>query len=151
MIFLIRHRNTATGKVQDVKMSAPMIALGSDLDQHLYIPSPHIHGRHALIKMSSGKASVKGLGWNKILVNGQAVYRKVLQVNDEVKLGDQTIKVLAAPEGFDFACEMTLDPVQRTTTLAESWQREVKPRIWTPRRLAYFSAVTLFVIAFWLP
>ncbi|GEM_PF-2928270 len=151
MIFLIRHRNPATGKVQDVKMSAPTIALGSDPDQHLYIPRPHIHGRHAIIKMSGGKTSIKALGWNKILVNGQAAYRKVLQVNDEVKLGAQTIKVLAAPEGFDFACEMILDPVQRTTTLAESWQREVKPRIWTPRRLAYFSAVTLFVIAFCLP
>ena len=151
MIFLIRHKNTTTHKVHDVKMSASALTIGSDLDQHVHIADANISGRHAVIRMRRGKMSITALGGRKILVNGQQTRVKSLQVGDEIKLGEQTIKVVAFPEGFDFACEMSQDPIQRKATLAESWHREVRPGIWTPRRLSYGFAAIILAIGFWLP
>ncbi|GJM14209.1 MAG: hypothetical protein DHS20C12_26120 [Pseudohongiella sp.] len=151
MIILLRHRNTETRKVHDVKMSAPVVTIGSDLDQHLFVPRARISGRHAVIRTSRGQARLVVLGRNKLLVNGESVRRKTLEVGDEIQLGEQRIKVVAAPEGFDFACEMVVDPTERTATLAESWHRQLRPKIWTPRRLAYGFAAAILVIAFWLP
>lgn len=151
MIFLIRHRNTATGKVHDVKMSAVAITIGSDLDQHLYIPRAQLSGKHALIKMNRGGASLVTLGGVRTPVNGEPCRQKPLVVGDEIQLGAQRITVVEAPEGFDFACEVATDPLERRATLAESWHRELRPRLFTPRRLAYGLALVIIAVGFLLP
>jgi len=151
MIILIRHKNTATRKVHDVKMSAPVVTIGSDLDQHLHVPNADALGRHAQISSRHGVATLVALGRGKVLVNGESIRHRVLGANDEIQIGEQRIKVVTAPEGFDFACEMAVDPSQTNTGLTDSWHREIRPRTLTPRRLAYGFATAIVIVAFWLP
>ncbi|MEQ8953635.1 MAG: cytochrome c3 family protein [Gammaproteobacteria bacterium] len=132
-------------------MAAPALLIGARVDQQIYLRGAGIDNRHATISMAAGRPTLKAFGHSGAEVNDKAVRTAVLQSGDVISIGQHRIRVMAAPPGFDFACELTRDDRQFSESFNSNWLQDVTVKNWTPRRVAYSLAALLLTLGLLWP
>ncbi len=107
MRFLIRYLQTGgsgAGEYSDVPGVADAIEIGSGATQPIKLRGTGVYPEHARITRSlGGQIQIRGVDDHTVEVNGKPTTRSALREDDEVRIGDNVIKVVAAPPGFDVA------------------------------------------------
>src|SRR3982751_4143993 len=85
-----------TGSVHEVELQGTLAVLGRDPSCDLVLNDAKCSRRHAVIEAGPDGLSVRDSGSaNGVYVNGKRVERSPLKDDDEIRLGEVTIKVLA--------------------------------------------------------
>jgi predicted CXXCH cytochrome family protein len=85
-----------------------VIRLGHRIDQDLQLHDPAIAPRHLTIKpKSGGRFSLRAVGAARFTLDGQPHHTAVLAPGQRIGLGEQELRAIEPPAGFDGALQLT--------------------------------------------
>jgi hypothetical protein len=118
LIRILQAGGDGAGEYRDVPGVADQIDIGSGAT--CLIKLPGVAQEHAIVTRSiGGQLQVRGVDDNTIELNGAKTARGALREDDEIRIGANTLKVIAAPPGFDIALIVT--PAADTSVNAQSY------------------------------
>lgn len=134
-----------TGEYRDVPGSADEIDIGSGARQLIRLPGAA--PGHALITRTlGGQLQLRALDNSTVELNGGKIARAMLRDDDEIRIGENVLKVVAAPPGFDIA--LIVMPAAGAASaqsyiVAEGAQRGKRALSWT-LFLTFFTIGVIF-------
>lgn len=155
MNFLIRFitKNAAGGIEQHDKIvEAPLITIGRATDQVLHLKDRRARLQHAQIERKDGAVCITTNALAGVTVNGRSQRDTRLEVGDVIEVGANILRVIAAPEGVDFAISFELRDDASAEHFAADWGAPAAGiGGWTKRRLSWVLVAIVFVFALLLP
>ncbi len=152
MDILLRYVDTANGSqsYQDTEVKSKSLSIGSSKAADIQLCGKDIALKHLVIITSGGKVKFDCKGKLRIDLNGRAVSKGKLAVNDEIQLESHIIRVINAPAGFDIALEIRVDQNLQDRALESAYVTTIDGASWGTRWPAYaISLVLLVVFAAW--
>lgn len=104
--------------IKEIQIDKDKLTLGRRPHNDIHIDNLAVSGEHAAITRLGTEITLEDLGsTNGTVVNGIAVQRHVLKMNDLVTIGKYTLKFIADDDGDQFEKTMLIrSPSQMTTT-----------------------------------
>ena len=94
---------------RDEELNAESLSIGRSLDQDVVLPGSSVGLRHAsLVQLRNDAIEIRCVANNEIRVNDELIESRQLLINDIVSLGQNKMKVIPSPSGFDIAFELEL-------------------------------------------
>lgn len=152
MDILLRYVDTANGSqsYQDTEVKSKSLSIGSSKAVDIQLCGKDIALKHLVIITSGGKVTFDCKGKLRIALNGRAVSKGKLAVNDEIQLESHIIRVINAPAGFDVALEIRVDQDLQDRALESAYVTTIDGASWGTRWPAYaISFVLVVVFAAW--
>ncbi|MEL7184866.1 MAG: FHA domain-containing protein [Pseudomonadota bacterium] len=155
MKYLIRFiTQTAAGGVEqnDRIVDAPAITLGRATDQVLQLKDKRARLQHARIEAARDGATLTSNVRSGVTVNGRSQSEATLQVGDVIEIGENVIKVIAAPPDVAFAISFELSPDASSDHVVAEWSAPNDSVAgWSKRRIAWTLAAVVLLVALVLP
>jgi pSer/pThr/pTyr-binding forkhead associated (FHA) protein len=153
--YLIRFitKNAAGGvEHSDKIVDAPAITIGRATDQVLHLKDKRARLQHATIEQKPDGVHISSTALTGVIVNDRSQRAAKLATGDVVEVGANFIKVIAAPEGVDFAITFELSDDASTDHFVTDWSEPVSGiGGWSKRRLSWTLVLFVAVIGFVLP
>lgn len=144
-------RNAAGGvETRDKAVDAPAITIGRATDQVLHLHDRRARLQHASIEHQADGVHISSSALTGVIVNGRSQRDVRLKSGDVIEVGANLIRVIDAPDGFDFAITFELMDDASEEHFVTDWS---KPRAggWSKRRLSWILAAAVAVLALALP
>jgi len=104
MKILLRNQQTSDdgiAKYRDEPLANHQVSIGRNPNQQIHCAAPEIEPRHAVIIFDENEQPyLESRGRQRVDVNGSLVGRSSLAVGDKINVGEVTITVIEAPEGY---------------------------------------------------
>ena len=155
MKYLIRFitRNAAGGvEYNDRVIDAPVITIGRATDQTLHLRDKRVRLQHAQLEEKSGTVRLVTNNLSGVTVNGRSQRETPLAVGDVVEIGSNILRVIEAAGDADFALSFELSADASAEHFVADWSKAATGLGgWSKRRLAWFAAVAVLLLAVALP
>lgn len=155
MAYLIRFiSRTAAGSVEhhDRRVDAPAITIGRSTDQVLHLKDRRARLQHAVIEFRNGDGHITTTTLAGVTVNGKSERSARLKVGDVIEVGANVIRVIEAPDGYEFAISFELREDAGREHLASRWSTPTSGIAgWSKRKLSWSLLVVVLVFALVLP
>lgn len=154
MQFLIREITQDQGQVVnlDNEIEADVITIGSAADQLIQLRGGSMARQHAQLKFKGGKLTITCAGKkNRVKVFGESVSQLELTEGDEVEFESHKLIVVAAPAGFDAACELYVDQDLQGRAFESAYVTDLADTVLGKRGPAYWMTLAVVLLAFAWP
>ena len=155
MTILIRFitSNPAGGvEHHDRKIDAPTITIGRSTDQVLHLKDRRARLQHAVIAPKDGAAHITTSALAGVTVNGKSQRSARLKTGDVIEVGANIIRVIDAPDGYDYAISFELSQDADDEQLASRWSSQASGiGGWSKRKIAWSLAVAVLILGFAIP
>lgn len=114
MSFLIRKIISSAGGrqgYQDYEVATSPLTIGRGTDQDLLLPGDRVAFRHAEITFANGQTRLRSLAAVGVVVNGRTCQYAVLNIGDQVLIGDFHLVVIPSPDD-EIECALTVQQLQ---------------------------------------
>ncbi len=155
MAYLIRFitKNPAGGvEHHDRKIDRPEITIGRSTDQILHLKDRRARLQHAVIAPKDGAVFITTNAMAGVTVNDKSQRSAKLATGDVIEVGANIIRVIDAPEGFDFAVSFELAEDADGEHLVSRWSTPTSGLGgWSKRKIAWTLAAIIIVAGFTIP
>lgn len=155
MAYLIRFisRNAAGGtEHHDRRIETPHITIGRSTDQVLHLKDRRARLEHAVIEPGDGGPRIRSAAIAGVTVNGKSQRDAALEVGDIIEVGANIIRVIEAPEGYEFAISFELRDDASDQHLASKWSTPATGLgNFSKRKIAWILVAIVLVFGFAIP
>ena len=146
-------RNPAGGvEHHDKVIDAPVLTLGRATDQVLHLRDRRVRLQHAQIEHKNGDVRIRTGALAGVVVNGRSQRDAQLEVGDVIEIGSNTLRVIDAPDGIDFALTFELSEDASNEHFAADWSAPAAGiGGWSKRRLSWTLVAVLLVVTLLVP
>lgn len=154
MQFLLRQVIQDQGQTlfQDTELAADEITIGSAPDQLIQLRGGNIDRQHAVLQSKGGKLTVSCIAKGAtVSIAGEPVAKAELSVGDEVCFENHRLTIVAAPSGFDAACELNIDDELQEHAFESAYVTDLSQTFLAKRGPAYLLSLLILALAFAYP
>jgi predicted CXXCH cytochrome family protein len=155
MAYLIRFitKNAAGGvEHHDQPVDAEAITIGRSTDQVLHLKDRRARLQHAVIEPKDNAFRITTNTMAGVTVNRKSQRSTKLEVGDVIEVGANIIRVIDAPEGFEFAISFELRDDADGEFLISRWSTPTSGiGGWSKRKIAWSLVAIVLLLGFTLP
>ena len=155
MAYLIRFiTKTAAGGVEqhDHPVDAAAITIGRSTDQVLHLKDRRARLQHAVIEPKDGAIYITTNAMAGVTVNGKSQRSAELNAGDIIEVGANIIRVIDAPDGFNFAISFELRDDADGEFLMSRWSMPTSDiGGWSKRKIAWSLVAVVLLLGFAIP
>ncbi len=152
LIRFLSHPSAGAIEQKDRRFEGEALTLGRATDQVLFIKDRRVALEHARIVLHLGRPVIRSAVAGGVVVNGIPTGEARLRQGDTLRIGDNLLRVIAPPQGFDLALTFELDPeAQRAATTVEAPRLDLPAVGWSMRRPSWISFLTIIAFTLLIP
>ncbi len=155
MAYLIRFitKNPVGGvEYHDRRVDAPEISIGRSTDQVLHLKDRRARLQHAVIAPKDGAVFITTGALAGVTVNGKSQRSEKLKTGDVIEVGANIIRVIDAPDGYEFAVSFELADDADSEHLVSGWSTPASGLGgWSKRKIAWSLVAVVLIAGFAVP
>jgi hypothetical protein len=152
MELMLRYLQAGAGHddASETEASADQVLAGSSPQAAIHLIGRDIRPLHARFSMRGKHLRVEGCG-GTILVNGTQVRAADLAPGARVSIGRHVLRAIEAPQGFDAALEIRLDPAVEPAEFEAAFRTDLSQTFLSRRRSAWAALAGVLVLCLAMP
>jgi hypothetical protein len=128
------------------------VTLGRATDQVLHLKDRRVGLEHARLEPQGGGFRIATSALAGVLVNGRSRSEAALAAGDVIEVGENVLKIIAPPPGFDLAFTFELGSQARMQDAQPAWGAlDLAAAGWSKRRWSWIIAVAVLALTLLLP